>query len=438
MSHLVVGLSHHTAPLGLLERSLLDQAVGEKLLQDLVATGHVSEAAVVATCNRLEVVAEVERFHAGVDAVCDRLALHIGVGLDELRAHLYVHYEDRAVRHVFTVAAGLDSLVVGETQVLGQVRSALRVAQDAGTVARSLHELLRQAIHVGKRVHAETDVSRAGRSLVDLGLEAAATSVDGLAGRAALVIGAGTMSSLAAHALRAADVGTLLVTNRSADRAARLAAAVDGEVLPTSAVAEALATVDLVVSCTASMNPVLTTDVVAAAMQVRGGRRLAIIDLALPRDIEPGAAEVAGVNLVSLETLLAAGSGAAGAGLGSVDAAQQIVTDEVVTFLGARRAARVAPTVVALRSMAADVVAVELARLEGRLPDLERAELEEIQTAVRRVVDKLLHAPTVRVKEFAGDDSGPDYERALRHLFALDPRAVEALSGYDMDADGRW
>lgn len=437
MSHLVVGLSHHTAPLDLLERSLLDPAQAEKLLRDLVETGHVAEAAVIATCNRLEVVAEVDRFHAGVDAVCDRLAAHTGVGLDELRARLYVHYEERAVRHVFTVAGGLDSMVVGETQILGQVRTALRDAQDAGTIARSLHELLRQAIHVGKRVQAETELSGTSRSLVDLGLAAASAALDGLVGRTALVVGAGTMSSLAAHALRRAGVETLLVANRSADRAARLVAAVDGEVLAPDALADALATVDLVVSCTASITPVLTVAAVAEAIAVRPGRRLALVDLAMPRDVEPGAADLPGVDLISLETLRTGGPGLPGPGLDSVSAAREIVTEEVATFLGALRSARVAPTVVALRSMAADVVAAELARLEGRLPGLEPDEVDEIRISVRRVVDKLLHAPTVRVKELAADDAGPDYERALRHLFALDPRAVEALSAYDVGPEAQ-
>lgn len=431
MSHLVVGLSHHTAPLGLLERSLLDQQQGEKLLRDLVDTGHVAEAAVIATCNRLEVVADVERFHAGVDAVCDCLAAHTGVGLDELRSHLYVHYEERAVRHVFTVAAGLDSMVVGETQILGQVRTALRHAQDAGTVARSLHELLRQALHVGKRVQAETELSGTSRSLVDVGLGAAASALTGLTDKVALVIGAGTMSSLASHALRRAGVATLLVANRSANRAAHLAAAVDGRVVAPESLTDALATVDLVVSCTASTTPVLTVGALSDAIAARGGRPLVLVDLAMPRDVEPAAADLPGVELISLETLRTGGPGLPGAGVDSVSAAREIVTDEVATFLGALRAARVVPTVVALRSMAAEVVAAELARLEGRLPELEPGELDEIQISVRRVVDKLLHAPTVRVKELAGDETGPDYERALRHLFALDPRAVEALSAYD-------
>jgi glutamyl-tRNA reductase len=434
VSHLVVGLSHHSAPLELLERSLLDHPAAEKLLRDLLGTGPVSEAAAVVTCNRLEVLAEVDRFHAGVEAICDRLAMHTGVGQDELRAHLYVHYEERAVRHVFTVAAGLDSMVVGETQILGQVRSALRVAQEAGTVARSLHEVLRQAIHVGKRVHAETDLSRAGRSLVDLGLEAAENTLGGLAGRSALVVGAGTMSSIAARALRQGDVARLSIVNRSVDRASRLAAAVGAEVLPATELGAAIGTADLVVSCTASTRYVLTTDVVAAAMATRAGRPLTLIDLAVPRDVEPDAAELAGVHLITLERLMSATSERVPTD--AVTAAREIVAEEVVTFLGALRAARVAPTVVALRSMAADVVSAELTRLRGRLPELQPAELDEIQTTVRRVVDKLLHAPTVRVKDLA-DDEGPDYERALRHLFALDRRAVEAMTGYDLESETR-
>jgi glutamyl-tRNA reductase len=432
MSLLVVGLSHRTATVSVLERAALTDDGVTKLLRDVAGAGHVSEAVVLATCNRTEVYAEVEKFHGGVTDVSDLLARHTGVTLDELTPHLYVHYEDRAVQHLFSVASGLDSMVVGEGQILGQVKLALALAQREGTLARTLNELLQQALRVGKRAHTETDIDRAGQSLVTVGLEQAEPILGGLGGRTALVVGAGAMSALAASTLRRAGAGEIVIANRTHARGERLAAGVGGRAVEFTGLASALAGADLVVCSTGSAGHVIGPELMAEVMRERGARPLLLIDLALPRDVDPAVHDLERVTVIDLETIaevLASDHRAV-----DVDAVRRIVAEEVVAFAGLQRASRVAPTVVALRSMAAEVVDAELARLCARLPDLGDPARAEIAQAVRRVVDKLLHAPTVRVKELAGTPDGVTYADALRELFDLNPKTVEAVIRADASA----
>jgi glutamyl-tRNA reductase len=426
MSILVVGLSHRSAPVSVLERAaLIGDEIG-KLLDDVAAAPHVAEAVVLATCNRSEVYAEVEKFHGGVADVSELLARHTGVDLSELTPHLYVHYEDRAVQHLFTVACGLDSMVVGESQILGQVKSALALAQRQGSLARNLNELFQHALRVGKRAHTETDLDRAGQSLVTVGLEQAEPVLGGIEGRSALVVGAGSMSALAAATLRRGGAREIMIANRTYERGVHLASSVDGRALALTDVDGAVAAVDIVVSCTGAAGLVVTAETVAAAMRRRAGRRLFLLDLALPRDVDPAVRRVPGVTLVDLERIAEVLAGDHRAV--DVDAVGRIVSEEVEVFASWQQASRVAPTVAALRSMAADVVDAELARLAGRLPVLEPQAREEIAQTVRRVVDKLLHAPTVRVKELASTPDGASYAAALRELFDLDRNAVEAVS----------
>jgi glutamyl-tRNA reductase len=434
MSVLVVGLSHRTAPVSVLERVALTVEEVGKLLDDVAAAQHVSEAVVLATCNRIEVYAEVEKFHGGVAEVSDLLARHTGVSLDELTPHLYVHYEDRAVQHLFTVACGLDSMVVGEGQILGQVKGALALAQRQATLARTLNELFQHALRVGKRAHTETDIDRAGQSLVTVGLEEAVPVLGSIAGRTALVVGAGSMSALAAATLRRQGAEDILVVNRTYTRGADLAGTVQGRALALDDLVGALAEVDIVVSCTGAAGLVVQVETVAAALARRAGRPLFLLDLALPRDVDPAVRDLDGVTLVDLERIAEGPHGVSSA----VDlaAAANIVAEEVHAFAGWQRAARVAPTVAALRSMAADVVEAELARLAARLPALEPQAREEIALTVRRVVDKLLHAPTVRVKELAATPDGASYAHALRELFDLDQSTVEAVIRADVPPPG--
>lgn len=447
MTLLVVGLSHRSAPVSVLERAALAPEARGKLLQDAVSAEPVTESAVLSTCNRIELYADVDKFHAGVAELSGLLARHSGAGLEELTPYLYVHYEDRAVHHLFSVACGLDSMVVGEGQILGQIKDALAVAQEQHTAGRLLNDLFQQALRVGKRSHSETGIDKAGQSLVTFGLEqlAAGRDVEDWArGKRALVIGAGSMSSLAATTLVRAGVGELAVANRTVERAERLvqiltepggtgaATGLAARAVAMTSVPEELALADIVVSCTGATGLVLAGEMVAAA---RDGRTapLALLDLAMPRDIDAAVHRIEGAHLVDIESLADASADAPMAA--DVDKVRGIVSDEVAAFGAAQRAAHITPTVVALRTMAADVVAGEIARLDGRLPDLDDKQRAEITQTVRRVVDKLLHAPTVRVKQLASEPGGAGYADALRELFDLDPQTVAAVSRADTRAD---
>ncbi len=565
MSLLVVGLSHRSAPVSVLERASLNADAQLKLLQDTVAAEPAAEAAVLATCNRIELYADVDKFHAGVAELSTLLAQHSGVGLEELTPHLYVHYEDRAVHHLFSVACGLDSMVVGEGQILGQIKDSLARAQDLHTAGRLLNDLFQQALRVGKRAHSETGIDRAGQSLVTFGLEQLSAGADvqrWARGKKALVIGAGSMSSLAAATLARSGVAEIVVANRTFERAERLAQILsegdDTDVLaravPMDSVPVELTRADVAVSCTGATGLVLTADAVAAAVEGRTGapavedtavretavretavreagetplpgagsaadencpldlssvssvpsgfsvmgeaavagmdaatleqhgawaaggtavdrpretgrpgpeadaeligalaatatrvgrvperRRpepvaevprpepvLFVLDLAMPRDVDAAVHRLAGARLVDIESLADASADAPMAA--DVDMVRRIVADEVAAFGAAQRAARITPTVVALRSMAAEVVAGEIARLEGRLPGLDDKHRAEITQTVKRVVDKLLHAPTVRVKQLAAEPGGAGYADALRTLFDLDQETVASVS----------
>jgi glutamyl-tRNA reductase len=411
---LVVGLSHRSAPVALLERTAVTADELAKLLHDVHQAASVNGAMVLSTCNRIEVYADVDKFHAGVSSISDLISRHSGVPLDELARHLYVHYEERAVQHVFSVACGLDSMVVGEGQIAGQLRTALKIAQENGTLDRPLHELVQQALRVGKRARNETGIDRAGASLVSVGLGRAG----GLEGRRALVVGAGSMSALAVATLAREGIGEVIIANRTYERGAHLArsAEVPARAIELADLRSALAEADIVVSCTGATGLVITPDMI--------DRPVFLLDLALPHDVDPGVRELPGVTLVGLDDLRDAEDAPAEA---DTEAVRRIVCEEVQAFQLGLIAATVAPTVVALRSKAAEVVDAELGRLGGRLPGLDDRARDEIAQTVRRVVDKLLHAPTVRVKELAASPGGDTYTEALRELFDLDPKAPEAV-----------
>lgn len=433
MSVLVVGLSHHSAPVEILERAAVASEDVPKLLDELSRGSHVAEAVVLSTCNRVEVYAVVEAFHGGLADVSQVLARHAALDVHTLSAHLYVHYAASAVEHLFGVAAGLDSMVVGESQILGQLRTAYSVATEAGTVGRVMHELAQQALRAGKRAHTETDIDAAGASVVSEALADAALALGGLAGRRGLVIGAGSMGALAAAQLRRAGLGALVVANRTPERAARLAANVSADGLPARAVgldevAGELVLADVLVTCTGAVGTVLGVATVTEALGVRDDRPLVVCDLGLPRDVDHAVAGLPGVTVIDLATLnerlgRADDSGTAWA----VHQARQIVAAEVTQYLSAQRSAEVTPTVTALRQRAAEVVDAELLRMSGRLPDLSPEIRDELAQTVRRVVDKLLHTPTVRVKQLAEAPGGDAYAEALRELFGLDPQAPAAV-----------
>ena len=443
---LVVGLSHKSAPVATLERAAVRGNTLTKLLRDVVQAEPVAEAFVVSTCNRVEVYADVDRFHAGVTAICELLARHCGVPSHELTQYLYVHYEDRAVSHLLAVAAGLDSMVVGEDQILGQVRSAVKLAAEHGTAGRVHGELGQLALRTGKRARAETGIGRVGLSLLSAAVELAATSLgpvgsgpDALAGRDVLIVGAGSMSALATATAARSGAASIVVANRTREHAERLAASVSTTVTKIAGLADlpaAMAAADVLISCTGAAGHVITHDMVSAALTARKAPDpLVIMDLAMPRDVEPAAASLPGVVLIGMDQL---SEHATAIRDDDVAAVRAILEAELAAYQSAMDAARVAPTVVALRAKAAKVVDAELARLAGRLSAdaLSGHALDEIAQTVRRVVDKLLHAPTVRVKELAGSPGGEEYASALRVLFDLDPRAVEAVTRAAPEQEG--
>jgi glutamyl-tRNA reductase len=434
MSVLVVGLSHRTAPVALLEKAALAGDAQAKLLADVAATEHVAESLVLSTCNRVEVYADVDKFHGALTDVSELLARHAGVPLESLTPHLYVHYEDRAVAHLFSVVCGLDSMVVGESQIVGQVKHALRLAQAAGTTSRVLSGLVQQALRVGKRARTETGIDRAGRSLVTAGLGEAVRELGTLSEHEVLVVGAGSMSALAATVASQSGARSVVVANRTLDHAQRLAASVGGRAIALDQLEEAFVTADLVISCTGAVGHVVEAGAVAAAQERRNGRPLVLLDLALPRDVEPAVHDIDGVLVVDLETLASTLTDTEH--VADVEATKEIVADEVAAFLGWQRASSVAPTVVALRGMAEEVVVAELVRLTGRAPDLDDRTRGEIESTVRRVVDKLLHAPTVRVKQLAEEPGGQSYADALSRLFDLDPKQVEAVTRAEIEDGG--
>ena len=417
MSILAVSISHKTTSVDVLARVAMDTSTSTKLAEAMLASEHVDEAVVLSTCNRTEMYAVVSRFHGGLDDVTIALAQLSGVPVGELRQLCAVYFDEGAVAHTFAVSSGLDSMVVGENQILGQVKAALTACQAHGTVGTGLNALFQQALRVGKRVQTETEVGSAGRSLVTAAYEVLQNDLGPLAGRRLLVVGAGSMASLAARTAAGAGAQVTCV-NRTYDRARRLADAIGAQARPLVELDAALQQTDLIVTCTGAR------DVFLDAGQLLGTPVVGVVDLALPADVSENVTE-AGVVLVNLARLVA--DQPDHASRAEVEAARALVSGEVNDFLGVRRAAQVAPTVVALRSMASEVVSAELARLDGRAPDLTEKERQEVHRTVRRVVDKLLHQPTVRVQELSANSESMDYAAALRELFALDPQTIAAV-----------
>jgi glutamyl-tRNA reductase len=433
MSLLVVGLSHRSAPVTVLERLAASCADSDKVLAALIEREHVAETLLLSTCNRVEVYAVVTAFHGGLAEVTEVLADLGTMALDSLSEHLYVHYAAAGVEHLFSVAAGLDSMVVGEPQILGQVRAAYATASKVGTLGRTLHDVVQHSLRVGKRVHTETGIGAAGASVVSEALDAACAALGStdLVGRRALVLGAGSMGGLATAQLRRAGAAEIVLANRTYASAQRLAELCRAGGTPARAtgldgVAAALATVDLVVCCTAATGAVLGAADFAEAGNRRGSL-LVVCDLGLPRNVAPEVGGLPGVILLDLTTV-AHRLAQRGTASDAVSAAHQLVAQEVREYLVAQRAAEVTPTVAALRKRAAEVVDAELLRLDARLPGLDATVRAELARTVRRVVDKLLHTPTVRVKQLAEAGGGRAYAEALRELFELDPQAAAVIA----------
>jgi len=435
VSVLLFGVSHRSAPVSVLEQLSTDESEQVKIVDQIMQSPLVTEAMVLSTCNRVEVYAVVDAFHGGLSAIGQVLAERSGMTVPDLTKYAYVRYSEAAVEHLFAVASGLDSAVVGEAQVLGQVRRAYAAAESNHTVGRVLHELAQRALAVGKRVHTETGIDAAGASVVSVALGMADTKLGGLQGKTAVVVGAGAMGALSAAHLTRAGINHVYVVNRSLPRAQRLARKIResgaaAEALSLENLATALADADVVVSCTGAVRPVVSLadvhNTLAASRRDETDEPLVFCDLGMPRDVDPAVSGLPGVWVVDMDRVQREPSARAAAA--DAEAARHLVAAEVATYLAGQRMAEVTPTVTALRQRAADVVEAELLRLDHRLPSLEAAHRDEVARTVRRVVDKLLHAPTVRIKQLASAPGGDSYAEALRELFELDQTAVDAVA----------
>jgi glutamyl-tRNA reductase len=417
---LVVGLSHRSAPIDLLQRVSAASADIPALLDAVMQGPHVSEAVVLSTCNRFEVFAGVTGFHGAVEQVGEVIARRAGRPAAELSDDLYFHYDDEAVRHVYRVAAGLESMVVGESQILSQLKDAYSIACSADSAGRLMHDLMQNALHVGKRVHAETGIDRASRSVVSAAVELGLRRHGRSALGTALVVGTGVVAGLAVAELRGAGAAHIAVVGRDGGRAARLLERGAAEFVPFDRLAERIGEADLVVSATAAREPVIT------AAQVAGRRKpLLILDLAMPCDVEPRVAGLPGITLIDIGRLAAAAEpgrgGPAESTLGTeAAAAARIVASEVSCCHHWLHDTDIAPTVAALRVRADEIAAAELAQFARRRPELSDAQRADVARTLHRVVQRLLHQPTVRIRQRAGEPGGMRYAAALRELFGLE------------------
>lgn len=413
MSVLVVGMSHRSAPVAVLEQVSMDDAARTHTAAELMSCPSLSEAMIISTCNRLEIYVVTTSFNTGVTEVVDVLHQVTNVDIDVLRSHLYVRYADAAAEHMLVVAAGLDSMVVGEQQIIGQVRSSYQQACDEGTAGPFLHSLAQCALHTGKRVHTETNIDDAGPSMVSFAFDEALGDAR-LEGKTAMVLGAGVMASLAATHLGRRGVEKLVLANRTRSRAEILAehsreANIPADVVEFGERTAALAEVDIMVSATGA-------DVFTVTVEdVPQGRELVLIDLSMPRDIDDRVGDLPNVNLVNIERLHRARKEAT-----MQTDALEIVAEELDAYTSAQRVRDVVPAVSALRRQAAELVELELERLTQRTPLMGDHERAEVTRTVRRVVDKLLHTPTVKVKELAARSGTVSYESALQELFGLE------------------
>lgn len=442
-SVLLVGLSFRSAPVTMLEQATVADADLPKMQLSLVDNDVISESLVLSTCNRMEFYTVANAFHSGLDHVVDTIAQFSGLETTQLEPHLYVHYADSAAEHMLKVASGLDSMVIGEQQIIGQLRSAYQSANETGTVGRTLHDLTQRALRTGKRVHSETAIDSAGASMVSFAVDQAlryieparalsavvddAPSSQPLAGHRALIIGAGAMASLASTHLGRLGIDHVTVANRTLSRAENLVnhareAGVDASAVPLDGVADCLSAVDIVVSATGAVGNVVTERDVRAAMGAAGTKVL--VDLSMPADIERSVADIDGVKLLNIEELTTM----AGDQVQDEDPAREIVADELQTFLEQQRAQSVVPTVKALRQKAGEVMAEELMTLERLTPDMSEADRAAVVKSMKRVVDKLLHTPTVQAKKLSAGGQQVSYPDALAALFNLPNGMVDSVT----------
>ncbi|MGW9440359.1 glutamyl-tRNA reductase [Streptomyces sp. NPDC055607] len=431
---LVLGISHASAPLDLLERLAGTERPAEDLVSDVTSVDGIDAAVVVSTCNRLEIYAETRGTPSDpgrLDGLGELFAQHTGVDHEEIAPHLYRHHADGAVRHLFAVASGLESVVVGEDQILGQVKLGLERSQRLDRTGRVLAKAVQTALRVGKRARNETGLNEAGRSLATAGLAFFERRVGSLHGKTALVIGAGAFAGVVVAALRRSGLDRVHVANRTPEKARRLAETTGGEGYDLTDVPRLLTEVDVVVGATAATGHLVTARDVEDALAARDGRELFLLDLSLPHNIAPSVSGLPGVTFVDLRAIAEEGQEDE-ISAASVRAARELVDAEVEQFRTGLRLAGATPVLTALRTAATEAAEAELDRLARRLEGLDGAARQEIGRSVRRIVDKALHQPTVLVRELAADPDGARHIAAFTRLFAAaEDTGASGASGAD-------
>lgn len=419
MSVIVVGLNHRTVPVELLERMAVPDDHVAKALHDLQSREHLLEVAVLSTCNRTEIYAYCSRFHPAVGDVMAFLAEYSGAHPDEFNDHLYTYFDDAAVSHLFSVAAGLDSMIVGEGEILGQVRSAWQRAEGERATATLLGQVFRHAIESGKRVRTETEIGRHPVSISSAAVAVAAEHLGGLEGCRVLVIGAGEMGEGLTIALANRGVADICVANRTVAKAEALAERVGGRVAPLSALADELASADVVLASTGAAEVLIERSSVEAVMATRPDQPLLVVDIALPRDIDPGVGEIPGVTLLDIDDLRGYAQRSTERRRAEITKARDILRDEIERYRETRAARMLAPIITALHERGEELRTAELDRHRTRLAELDDATRELVEQITRGVVNKVLHEPTVRVKRAAGSARGDMLADAMNSLFDL-------------------
>ena len=415
----VAGMSHRTAPVEVREQLALEDDKLREVVAALAAQGTAAELMILSTCNRVEVYGVAEAPGEARAAAFRQLGAHRGVGLPSIEPHLYAHSGEEAVRHAFRVAASLDSLVIGEPQILGQVKDAFALAQSCQTVGPVLNALMSQAFRVAKRVRTETEVGRLAVSISSTAVELARKIFGRLDGKAVLLVGAGEMAELAARLLMEAGAMPLYVANRTLARARELAATLAGIAVPFEQTATVMAEVDIVIACTAAPEPVVRVAEVRAALAARRSRPLFFIDLGVPRNVEAAVNALDGVFAYDVDDLEQVVEANRRERQREARRAEIMVEGEVGRFLRRLQDVEVVPTIVSLKEKLEAIRRGELDKALARLPDTSAETRAVLEALSQAIVNKVLHAPVVKLRDSSRDGHGRRWTEVVSEIFGL-------------------
>lgn len=419
MAVVVVGANHKSMPLDTLERLSISEVDRAKFAYGLVASQNVSEVVVLSTCNRTEVYGFAERFHGAYADIRAALAVHSGLHLDDMGDQLYVHWGEEAVSHLFSVAAGLDSAVIGETEIVGQLRAAWADAQSAKFCGTGLNLLFRQSLEVAKRARSETTISSHTTSVAGAAVQLAQRDTDSFADQRVVIIGAGQMGRTLGRLLNGSVAGMHFV-NRTPENAAGVAAEFGASSSGFLDLDAHLVDADLVISATGSPTMILHREDVETALAARADRPMRLIDIAVPRDIDPGCRNIDGCDVLDMDSIRALIEAGIERRRDEIDSVETIVQEEVARYVVASTAREAGPLVRSMRERVEDVRSAELARYSSQIAKLSEGDQQLIDSITRSVIAKVLHNPSVRLKDTAGTLRGDRLADAARDLFDLD------------------